>query len=68
MVDGKYLHYLTYRDTFLGSTVPVSLRDGVVNLYRCWDFGELRYWGVVSIWMARTDEGLRKGERALGGV
>lgn len=45
------------------------MRDGVVNLYRWCDVGDVMYeGGVVSICMARTDDGLRKGERVLNGV
>jgi len=44
----------------------VLFRVGVCSLYRC--ELDMRCGGVVSSWMARTEEGLRKGERVLLGV
>ena len=46
----------------------VLFREGDVNLYRCCEDGELKYGGVISICIARTDDGFRNGELVFIGV
>ena len=46
----------------------VFCREGVYSLLRCCEDGVAICGGVVSICIARTEEGFRKRERSLRGV